>query len=473
MKKPQLAVLVITLTFLPTAVWAATWEIVTYGGFDAAVSAWKKVALIFSDNTYTGLFISAAVLGALMLYFSTYIRILSGARGGLLSWTVPVMVGLIVYVAFILPKDSVVIYDQTLNRGPQQIGNIPRGIATLAGLLNKIQSGMTDIVVTSTDPASDYRTNPGGTGFKLLDAFQQAPFTDQYMVKSLKQFAHDCILYEINRSGTNLNWNMIANGDQTYQNIIVESCNPSIYTVYYDKDHPDGQTKTCYEAGPYILAYLNNRNSYASKMESACKQLGFSGNSSQCRSLIDATIQFMNSDGTITLFGAQGVLSTVLMDEIQSNSAAEAIKLMATQSTMSQFIGLAVHAGSWIPVIRESLQAVAVSLVPFLCLFIVTPLVGRAVSVIAGMFVWVTVWAVIDAILHSFGMDLAAQASESLSVGGVKAFGLIAMFSFPTFVAKVAATFGAIRWAGLMLSSIITAMLIKFGGTALAMLAGT
>jgi hypothetical protein len=43
----------------------------------------------------------------------------------------------------------------------------------------------------------------------------------------------------------------------------------------------------------------------------------------------------------------------------------------------------------------------------------------------------------------------------------------------PSYSSKVAAVFGAIRWSGLGLATVLTGMLIKFGGAALAMVAGS
>lgn len=464
------------MIFAPVNVFGATWEYITYGGFDSAVEAWKRVALIFSDHAFTGLFISAAVLGALFIYISTYARAAMGARPSFLGWTVPVLIGATFYIAMILPKDSLVIYDQTLNRGPYQVNNIPRGVATIAGLLNKITVGMTDIVSTSSDPASDYRTNAGGTGFKLLDHTLDTSSAFASLRASIARYIKDCVYFELQRPGTALDIDKISSGEQDYQTIIEEAKNPSVWTVYYAQGDSAGSTMTCQAAGTEILSVMNDPNTLSPILNQACGQLGYTGTNGllQCRDTLMATLQTLNPNRTdinnhlkMVLFGNE------FLNVIEQSSPTEAIRALATQQTMSSFIGLAAHAGTWIPVIRESLQAVAICLVPFLVLFTVTPLIGRAVSVIAGMFIWITVFSVIDAILHSFGMDMAQQASNMLKSGESIYLGLRNLYMFPEFTAKVAATFGAIRWAGLMLSAIITSMLVKFGGTALAMLAGS
>ncbi len=78
---------------------------------------------------------------------------------------------------------------------------------------------------------------------------------------------------------------------------------------------------------------------------------------------------------------------------------------------------------------------------------------------------------VIDVLIHSFGYDLAMQASILfLNSVSEKTYGLASFWLFPKFELKVAAAYGALRWSGLALSTVMTGILIKFGGAALAML---
>ncbi|MGC8796073.1 conjugal transfer protein TraG N-terminal domain-containing protein, partial [Thermodesulfovibrio sp.] len=171
-------------------------------------------------------------------------------------------------------------------------------------------------------------------------------------------------------------------------------------------------------------------------------------------------------------FLSQQILAQNILEVVSSTSPENAIKTLATSQSMSSFIGMAAHANSWVPVIKETLTALAIGLTPLFALLVITPLAGRAFSVMAGMLIWLTAWGIIDAVVHSFAMEFAFNSSESLKDAD-GASGLTAMLMFPSYTTKVAALFGALRWFGLMLSSILTAMLIKFGGTALAMLAGT
>lgn len=464
--------LILILPFIPAIAFAAEWEYITYGGYDACLSAWKKVALIFSDNAYKGLFITAIALGAGFAFISAYIRIATGVKSGIYSWFVYMLMGAMIYAAFIAPKDKLTIYDQTLNRGPETVDDIPRGIATLAGILNKIEVGFVDIVSTSADPASDYRTNAGGTGFLLLDINPASAS----LRASLQRYVKDCVLAETVRPGTQLNPDAISDGRMSWDTIITESQNPSLYTVYYTEGNPAGDTKTCEEAGLLLMQALNDPLIQQTTTDAVCYSNSFSGpvGVQACKSLLDSTVQMIFQTGDTGLYIRQSIFANAMIDVITSSSTTEAMKAMATAKTQSNLIGMAAHANSWIPVIKETMKAVAISLVPFMALIAVTPLAGRALSLIAGMFLWVTLWGIVDAILHGMAIDLARQASDSLKVNGNLGMGLVQLMMLPQdYLPKVAATFGAIRWSGLMLSTVMTGMLVRFGGAALGMLAGS
>ena len=484
LSKILLPILLLLAVFLnTTSVYAATWEIITHGGYEAAVSAWQRVALIFTDNNYKTLALPVAVLGAIILYLSVAARIALGGRGNLLAgWGTPFIIGLIIYIAFIIPKDSVVIYDETLNRGPQQINNIPRGIATIAGLLNKIENGFTNIIWTASDPSTDYRIQAGGTGFTIIGNFLMGVDALPASFRAtLDKYVHDCVLIELQRTGTQLNLNAIQSGQQKADFVIQQSRNPALFTVSY-LNSTTGDAMTCQDAGQAILSWLNNPDNVKPMAQHACKSAGYSPNNvnsyNACVNTATSILATVTGNDLVALWGnnslaAQSALATAIQDVVTQYNPENAIRALATSQSMSSFIGMGVHANSWIPVIKETLMALAVGLTPLFAIILVTPLAGRAFSIMAGMFVWLTVWGIIDAVIHSFAMEQAFNNATMLKSTDGYASGITAMMLFPTYSQKVVAMFGAVRWFGLMLSSVITGMFLKFGGTAMAMLAGS
>jgi len=115
------------------------------------------------------------------------------------------------------------------------------------------------------------------------------------------------------------------------------------------------------------------------------------------------------------------------------------------------------------------MTAIAIGVIPFLVLFLPTPVVGKAASVMFGFFVFLTTWGITDAVIHGAAMDYASYAFEDMRQSNL---GVYAMAAFPTISLKLLAMFGVIRSAGIMLASFFTMMLIRFGGHALALLAG-
>ncbi|WP_028842929.1 conjugal transfer protein TraG N-terminal domain-containing protein [Thermodesulfovibrio yellowstonii] len=475
---------ILVVVLLPVAGYSATWEVITHGGFDAAVSAWRKVALIFSDGNYSGLFISAAVLGALVLYVATYVKIATGTKAPVQSWFTSFMLGLVLYAAFVVPKDSIIIYDETLNRGPVQIDGIPKIAAVSVGLLNKIEKGLVDIITTSSDPASDYRFTAGGIAYNVLGGLQAGLYNLPVNFKqTLANYVKDCIFPETQRPGTVLNSDAIFDGSQKAEFVIRQAENPSLYVVsFMNPAAPQGEPQLCSEVGEDLISWLNTPDNVKPALQAACALAGYDPTVPQslnvCLNTTQATVSSLTGNEIPALLGggsftSQALFSQVMLDVVTSASPDLAIKAAATSQTMSQFIGLGIHANAWIPILKESLMALAVGLIPLMALLIITPLAGRALSVMFGMMLWLTMWGIIDAVVHSFGVDYAQMAAESLKATTGGASGLATMLTFPSYSAKIAATFGALRWAGLMLSSVITAMFIKFGGTALAMLAGS
>ena len=142
---------------------------------------------------------------------------------------------------------------------------------------------------------------------------------------------------------------------------------------------------------------------------------------------------------------------------------------MASKQTGTAWQSMGVTGDTWIPVIMAVMTAVSIGMLPFLLLFLPTPLFSKVISLIAGMFIWLTTWRIIDAVVHSFAMDYAAAVAQQVKQYNL---GTMAINSFSTFGLKALSAFGNIRWSGLMLATVITGMLVKFGGSALAHLAG-
>lgn len=86
------------------------------------------------------------------------------------------------------------------------------------------------------------------------------------------------------------------------------------------------------------------------------------------------------------------------------------------------------------------------------------------------LFCFLTIWGITDAVVHTAAMDYAQYAFEEMRQSSL---GVYSMAAFPSLSEKMLSMFGIIRSSGIMLASLFTMMLIKFGGHALAMMAGS
>lgn len=466
---------------------ADTYEFYTYGGYDAAVTAWNRVALIFSDREFSVLALTAIILGALILFYSLLLKTAIGVNISLFrGWMVPFIGSLVVVSALVLPKDKLVIYDPVLNRGPQEISGIPKILALTAYVTNKVERAFIKIIDTlAIDEYAKYERNAGGLSYKITtDLFSSLPPAKEYFYKTAENYVKDCILFEIGRSGGGtINMEKLLKGEITFLDAINLAKNPAVNTKYYDTDGTE-KVADCVTAGNVLISYINQEKNIGSQtslifnhLRSACRASEVE-NVADCERLLSYAVNKIAnamSSGigpvTLDLVWYQYIMTTIAEDVFAKNDLSYALRTFATRQTMSTLWGLGQHANSWIPVLKSVFTALAIGISPFVILLMATPLAGRALMVLFGLYLWLLCWGVIDAAIFSFGNDFAVRFAPSLTNYG-SGVGMAFAMSLPSVSAKTVAVFGAMRWAGLGLATFFTTMLVRFGGTVLALAAG-
>ena len=451
-------------------------EYYTYGSFDAVLSAFQKAALVFSDKNYMGLMFTVITLGIFFAATGSMISALKGMKTGGFSWAVPVGIGVTLFLAMVIPKGTIWIYDPVKNRS-QAVGDVPEGLVLLAGTTNLIERGLVDVISTSTDPIG-YQQQAGGIGFDMLNNVHSKGINlgDQYIHDSLRSYTEDCVFFELLRTGTQLSANTI-NKNSDFIGLYQQAENPAVFTVYY-KDEDDwraGKTKTCTEAYALLVTDLKDTAKYTNVTKARCGEIGFDPTNpaefQQCKDMFaNLASWFEGAAWEQVNFFKQVLIAQTFSDAIIAASPDTSLAIMMSRNAGTSMMATGAMANSWIPTIRGILVSVAIMLTPFLVIFLPTPLYGKALGLICGLFIWPMSWGIIDAALHQFAMDFSYKAMEEVRQNEL---GLLAVSSFGTSSLKALAMFGTIRWAGLMLSTVITGMMIKFGGQALAMMAGS
>lgn len=472
-KLTRSSVIVATLLLiilLPSTALAVDFDYYVYGGFNAVVNAFNKLALVFGDNGYMSFYAFSIAAGIFFGGVTVAAKILGAGNGTPMSWIIPAMVGIGVYLSLVVPKGTLHVYDPVYNKN-QAIGGIPVGVVAVAGVLNAVERGLVDIVTTSGDPLS-YQSQAGGKGFLGLYQITSLPLSaiDSNIDTSMRNYIKDCVSYEIMRPGTTLTIDALRKTSTDFTQLLAQAQNPSIYTVYYDSTTSNGQSMTCTDAWTNISAQLTPDN-LKNNITAVCSALGY--DSTDAASIIQCKMVLNNVNTGVGLgaasiedFVKQAYISQRLDEIFRSGNS--------TGATNYQFLlnasGSIKAANEWLPVLRAVLTAVAVGLIPFLALFIPTPTIGKAVGAICGFFVWLTAWGVVDAIIHQFAIDYANSTYQLVRQNNL---GMDAFYFFPDQTTKILGMFGTLRMSGMMLATVLTGMLVKFGGHAMAMMAGS
>jgi hypothetical protein len=472
-------ILIFTVIILSSAsnAHAVDMEYYTYNGFGAVVQAFQKIALIFSDNGYRALFFTVTTLGIFIAGAAAYFQLLKGARFSPLSWAWPVGLGICLYLGLMVPTGNITIYDPVLNRF-QTIGRIPDGIVVVAGTLNRIERGLVDIISTSGTPQS-FQDYAGGIGFDMLlkASAGHLKIRDQYIDESLKRYTKDCLFFELQRPGTSLSVNDITSSSTDFMTQYAQAANPAVFTVWYSESERTGTTLSCSDAWTNLQGYFSDPLNMGDTIRYACANAGFNADNAReltkCTEIISNYSSYVEG-GAFTIpapnFMRQVYMAEVLNDMLLDANPDLAVKGLASRSIMTGGLGMGIVANEWLPVARAVITAVAIGLIPILAIFIPTPLAGKVLGLISGMFIWLTAWGVTDAITHGIATDYAYGVFEYVRQN---ALGFAAVMNMPDASLKALSMFGLIRTSGIMLATVITGILVRFGGHALAMMAGT
>ena len=467
------ALFLLALLLPPEAALALDMEYYTYGGFNPIVQAFIRIALIFSDTSYQGLIFVMTVIGIMAGAAAWIARAATGARVIPLTWTVPVLFGAVVYLAVFVPKGSLTVYDPVLNRF-QTVGDLPDAIVFTAGTLNLIERGLVDIIDTSAAPDAAYTQTAGGIGFKTLESVKGSSPKDNYARTSMIRYVKDCVTFELMRPGTTLSLDDLRNTSTDFLVNLAQAVNPSVYTVYYDAANPAGTAMSCTQAWNQLRPLYAATTNYGEAIRKVCSKAYFDPDNSAelttCRNLINATMTF--ATGTAVppeRLLQQRQIAEILYSFYFQDDPETVVLMESDRRITASGLGVGLTMNEWIPVIRAILTAIAIGVIPFLVLFLPTPIVGKAASVMLGFFVFLSTWGVTDAVIHGAAMDYAARNFEEVRQSSL---GVYAMAALPSVSTKMLAMFGVIRSAGIMLASLFSMMLIRFGGHALAMLAG-
>ncbi|MGK7345023.1 MAG: conjugal transfer protein TraG N-terminal domain-containing protein [Candidatus Nitrospinota bacterium M3_3B_026] len=470
----------------PSTAAAADWEFHTYGGFVPVTDALRHVALVFSDPGYQGIFFSIAVLGMVVLWIGAMLKAgQAGKPGGLVAgWGIWTAFGLGLYLAFVVPKSDVMVYDTVKNR-QEVISGVPSGLAAVLGTLNLVERAIVEIVDTAgfVPAGMEYSVQAGGVGFDLLLGLgrEGVVIDDVYVRKSLDRYVDDCFEWGVDNQGlARSGYGAISINDVIRTPDLMEQLAkadyPGISTLYYDDLYPAGETTYCRDSWARLRAIMSSRAVWDAPLRSLCARSGFDpsipAEFSRCREAVQSGSGFVAGGTGLAAENLvrQTFLAGAVDHVVRTYSPDDAIRALASKDIGMKMTSAFVSASEWLPVMRTTITAIVIALAPVLALLIPTGLAGRAAGMLFGFFFWLTAWGVGDAIAHSFAVQSALHAFEEVQRWGL---GYRSIMFFETDALKTMAMFGKMRVMSAMLATVTTMAVLRFGGHAMAMFAGS
>lgn len=454
------------------------YEYIVYGGFDVVLKALQSVALIFSDGDYISLFWTLATLGLGATIIAYYFGALFGRNNlGLFEWAQTYWWAIFFFFALIAPAGTLHVYDAHKNRY-QSVGNLPVGIVLVAGTLNKIEVGLTNMINTAMSPIISYEDAENGQGVDMireLYGFVQKNFRfpDKYDQQTLDEYIVECYLYGV-LSG-DISENDFRNDQDLLNNTFGQANYLNVYTIVYSEANRQGATSSCQDAYSYLQTKFTSAYLNGSLENQFCSKIGYSTASPQeiarCKEVLHVHLQdltnYTGSDPSFAL--AQMYISQYINNIMLEGNPVEAAQFVGAREAASGMMGVGMMANEFIPIFRSVMLGISFAITPLLFLFIAT-FALEAFGYFLGTMIWLTVWGVVDVVLHNFAMSYAYDMFAYIRGSGTS---FISIFSFDEYSAKVLSVMGYMRVLGLMLSSSIVFGIIKFGGEAFARAAGS
>jgi hypothetical protein len=145
----------LSLALLPGTAAAADMDFYTWNAFEETVAAFQRVALVLRDPAFAVFVMVFAVAGVLIGGLLVGVKGIKGQQVNPVGFLIPALIGVALFRAFIWPTGTLFIYDPVRN-DTAAVGDVPDAVVIMAGLLNKVERGVREIVETaSADPAAE------------------------------------------------------------------------------------------------------------------------------------------------------------------------------------------------------------------------------------------------------------------------------------------------------------------------------
>ncbi|EKY5338455.1 conjugal transfer protein TraG N-terminal domain-containing protein [Salmonella enterica] len=439
-------------------------EYVVMGGFSTIVNAFTRVKLIFNDNQYASMVTAFVVMGMLSAL------LLKSAKGGYeyletgkaqmgMGWLGLTMLGTIVYFGLVQPKGTIHIYDQSRNQY-QAVSGIPDFLILTAGVTNQVYQVFVDM--SNRDTATTTRFTGEGTPIKMLLGIlnRNGAQFDPYLTANVKAMWNQCSPVAETRG---FDPRSLKSGSSVLDVVsaLAPLRNQAVYTIWVSPSNPQGATVTCDQAYVSLKSDLGNPAAYGARIADICTKNGYtSGNATQlaeCKSRME--------DGLQTIFGASGLslntamsnvlVSQAITDAMLQNNPDVATTMLTNRAMINGGMADAITNPEWLSFIMAGVIAIILSVTPLLLLLVFTPLMGKALTLLFGLWIFITSWQIADALLLQAGTDEILTAMNDLKSMGL---GIDAVQMGPSSTMKAMSVMASARETALQIAMLIAAL---------------
>lgn len=437
----------------------------TYNGFEETVGAFKRVALILNDTGYWVIAAAILILSLVMGGMKTAAEGFGGAQVQPLAFVIPVIIGVAIVRGLLMPTGTIHVYDPVRN-AYEAVDDVPDLIVLLAGGLNKVERGVADVIDTAA--LNKYSDTGGGSPFDLVKAAVSVTIPDTSLIDSLESYYADCGVYAIKTGYNGASMQGLKRGASDLKTEFAKYNHPTLYTTIYTAANSAGTTMSCKDAWTNLNTRLDAAQ-LAEMKEIACDRAGFDSSvaaqKARCFERFD-NLGFLFNGGSFssTSFLNSVVIAKATMDALKAEDPDMGTSALINRQIMAEGFGSATALNDWVPKVRGFLTAMVMGIIPVAALFIMTPLFTKSLALMFGLFVWLSLWGIMDVVAAQMAEEAAVNAFSQITRYNL---GTDAIFLTPEASIQAIGIFGKARGMALVMSTLVASVLFKFGGYAL------
>lgn len=457
-------------------------EFITHGGFDLVVEAWLFLSNFFINATTNGLLSTIFIAAAIFSAIAGPLSALLGGKSDMSGIIRVLLVGTTLYYILIAGTAQVTIYDDVKNK-TQTIGNIPAGLAAMAGVASSMRVGMETVIEAVAGPPIPLKDEGYGLGVKMLqesrDGVMQSALAAQVpeaVYRSASNYASECLAIEAAHTAS------IADGLQKtgdMKSVWPLGGNPALF-VDTNLDASGNPTDTvenvsCDVAWNRMNAYFGEAGPWQNVVNDFCKVMSFDATdpnqAQRCRDVYGSAISSWVVSGMSSENFAQNIfLGTVWHNYLASlDSNVEVARAAGVQQVQSGLVATGLMAMDFMPILKEVLIALIIMMTALVALFFVT---GAALEAFHYLFFLYVFWILFSAVDTAIACIWQGQVNNLFAViKDTNMVGTAGLDKLWPMASKSLAILGKMRLMGMLLVSSVMMAVFKWGGSAWAHLA--